>query len=1099
MINVLKKRIYSTTAFKNCQIPQDSSQSVYIDGLKGSLRTFFLTYLAEEHHKQVVFLTSDQDSAEKIRDDLEVLFDEMRVVFFPSNEREPYDDHDPNPSLLKLRLETLQHLIESGEGVVVCTLQGIMSKVPQPEFFVDHQYYIKIKSSYNFDQVLQNLQNAGYSREEIVEDVGHFAVRGGIVDIFPWTSSDPVRIEFFGNQVESIRTFNVISQRSIENIKEIELLPNLAVEENKGSLFDYFSDETVFLIEDRVIFDDRAQSYEDQILASYQQLLNEDIYPEEPTRRYLQKETLDKQLENFLIIHTGLFSDKEIKKCEFESIIPPTFAGHLNRLFSYLEKSRKSRLLTIIQCDSKTQADRVSEILEDEGLEETAEVSVGALHNGFVLPGADLQVLTDHEIFDRFKKRKTYPSFKNGEYLRSLSSLNLYDYVVHIQYGIGQYLGLQTIESGGNKRECIKLLFAEEDVLFVSVDRLNNVQKYASEEESIPKLTRLGTGEWERIKKRTKESIEKIAGDLINLQAERKTQQGFSFSKDTHWQLELEASFPFEETDDQLVSIDEVKRDLEKDIPMDRLLCGDVGYGKTEVALRAAFKVVMEGKQVVILVPTTILAYQHFQTFRERMSEFPVNIEMLSRFRSAKEQKKVIDKLESGETDIVIGTHRLLSDDIKLKNIGLLIIDEEQRFGVKHKEKLKKIRVTVDLLMMTATPIPRTLHLSLMGARDLSHIETPPRNRLPVITEIHEWDDDLIYHAITREMERKGQIYFVHNKVKTIDGIKRIINEIVPTAKVVIAHGQLPERELETIMLDFIHKKYDVLISTMIIESGLDIPNVNTIIIDHADKFGLAQLYQLRGRVGRSDSQAYAYLLVPHASRLTDLAQKRLRAIQDFSDLGSGFKVALRDMEIRGIGNILGKEQSGNMQAVGFDLYCRLIDESVHKLKREIQGEETNDDLKRFTDAKIDVDFDLMIPKDYIANESERVSIYHRLVNFQNPQDLVNIENELEDRFGPIPQSVTRIIDAIELKILAGKLYASHIRLNKKNLILKFSDDLQDVKEFHEKMVPGLMNYKETEVIFTGDQKNPHVQFILTSDSKDDQIEQAKNILQNII
>ncbi|MCK4755066.1 MAG: DEAD/DEAH box helicase, partial [Calditrichia bacterium] len=393
----------------------------------------------------------------------------------------------------------------------------------------------------------------------------------------------------------------------------------------------------------------------------------------------------------------------------------------------------------------------------------------------------------------------------------------------------------------------------------------------------------------------------------------------------------------------------------------------DVGYGKTEVALRAAFKVVMDGKQVAILVPTTILAYQHFQTFRERMSEFPVNIEMLSRFRSAKEQKKVIDKLESGETDIVIGTHRLLSDDVKLKNIGLLIIDEEQRFGVKHKEKLKKIRVTVDLLTMTATPIPRTLHLSLMGARDLSHIETPPRNRLPVITEIHEWDDDLIYHAITREMERKGQIYFVHNKVKTIDGIKRIINEIVPTAKVVIAHGQLPERKLEKIMLDFIHKKYDVLISTMIIENGLDIPNVNTIIIDHADKFGLAQLYQLRGRVGRSDSQAYAYLLVPHASRLTDLAQQRLRAIQDFTDLGSGFKVALRDMEIRGIGNILGKEQSGNMQAVGFGLYCRLIDESVHKLKREIQGEETNDDLKRFTDAKIDVDFDLMIPKDYIA------------------------------------------------------------------------------------------------------------------------------------
>ena len=715
-----------------------------------------------------------------------------------------------------------------------------------------------------------------------------------------------------------------------------------------------------------------------------------------------------------------------------------------------------------------------------------------------MLPEANLQILTDHEIFDRFKKRRTYPKFKNGEYLRSLRSLNLYDYIVHIQYGIGQYLGLQTIESGGSKRECIKLAYAEDDVLFVSVDRLNNVQKYASEEESIPKLTRLGTGEWERLKKRTKESIEKIAADLLRLQAQRKIKEGFSFSRDTHWQLELEASFPFEETDDQLVAIEDVKKDLEKDIPMDRLLCGDVGYGKTEVALRAAFKVVMDGKQVAILVPTTILAYQHFQTFRERMAEFPLNIEMLSRFRSTKEQKKVISKLAEGEIDIVIGTHRLLSDDIIMKDLGLLIIDEEQRFGVKHKEKLKKIRVSVDILTMTATPIPRTLHLSLMGARDLSHIETPPRNRLPVITEIHEWDDDLIHQAITKELERDGQVYFVHNKVKTIDGIRRIINEIAPTARVVIAHGQLPERELEKIMFDFIHKKYDVLISTMIIENGLDIPNVNTIIIDHADKFGLAQLYQLRGRVGRSDIQAYAYLLVPHASRLTDLAQKRLRAIQDFADLGSGFKVALRDMEIRGIGNILGKEQSGNLQAVGFDLYCQLIDESVHKLKREIQGEETNGDLKRLSDVNIDVDFDLMIPKEYIYNETERVSIYHRLVNFRNPQELESIENELIDRFGPIPKEVTRIMDAIELKILAGKLMASHIRLNKKNLILKFPDDLAEVKEFHEKIVPGLMSFKDTEVIFTGDQKSPHVQFILTSESKDEQIEEAKNILQNI-
>jgi transcription-repair coupling factor (superfamily II helicase) len=1099
MIDILKKRIYSTSAFQKFEIPQDSSQSIFIDGLKGSLRTFFISYLAENLHKPVVFLTSDQDSAEKLRDDLEVIFKDLHVVFFPASEREPYDDHDPNPSLLKLRLETLQHMVETGEGVIVCIVEGLMSRVPAPETFVDHQYYIKVNSTYNFEKLLSNFQKAGYSREEIVEDVGQFAVRGGIIDIFPWTSSDPVRIEFFGDQIESIRTFNVISQRSIEPIDDIEMLPNLDVGENNGSIFDYFTTETLLIIEDRLIFNDYITSYEEKMNAAYERLLGEGVYPEKPQERYLDKKSLENYLIKFPTIYTGMLSEKDIKKYQFESTTPPTFAGHLNRLFSYLDKSRKSGLLTIIQCDSKTQAERISEILEDENLEDAAEVAVGALHNGFVLNAANLQILTDHEIFDRFKKRRTYPKFKSGEYLRSLSALNLYDYIVHIQYGIGQYQGLQTIESGGSKRECIKLAYAEDDVLFVSVDRLNNVQKYASEEESIPKLTRLGTGEWERIKKRTRESIEKIAGDLLNLQAKRQIQNGFAFTKDTHWQLELEASFQYEETEDQLVAIGEVKEDLEKDRPMDRLLCGDVGYGKTEVALRAAFKAVMDGKQVVILVPTTILAYQHFQTFKERMSEFPIHIEMLSRFRSAKEQKKIIENLEIGEIDIVIGTHRLLSDDVKMKDLGLLIIDEEQRFGVKHKEKLKKLRVTVDVLTMTATPIPRTLHLSLMGARDLSHIETPPRNRLPVITEIHEWDDDLIYQAITREIERKGQVYFVHNKVKTIDGVRRIINEIFPAARVVIAHGQLPERELEKIMLDFIHRKYDVLISTMIIENGLDIPNVNTIIIDHADKFGLAQLYQLRGRVGRSTSQAYAYLLVPHASRLTDLAQKRLRAIQDFADLGSGFKVALRDMEIRGIGNILGKEQSGNLQAVGFDLYCRLVDESVSKLKREVQGEETNKDIKRYSDTKIDVDFDLMIPKDYIANETERVSIYHRLVNFRNSGELEAIKNELIDRFGPIPKAVTRIIDAIELKILAGKLMASHIRVNKKNLILKFPDDLKEVKEFHEKIVPGLMNFKNTEVIFTGNQNSPHVQFILKSNVTDQQIEESKNILQNII
>lgn len=1099
MIQNIKDKIYSTPAFLDYNPPREAGDNLCIDGLKGSLKAFFLSHLVEIHSKSVVLTTADLDSAEKIRDDIELLLDKKQIGFFPSAERQPYDEQEHNPSLLKLRLETLQQLIGSDKGIIICTHQGIMARVPPPESFIDQQNYIKTKATYNFNHLLKRLHNAGYSRTDIVEDVGHFAVRGGIIDLFPWTSTDPVRIEFFGDQIESIRTFNVISQRSIETIGEIELLPNLDLSQNSASLFDYLPENSLFIIEDRNILEAKVHEYDNIIHTNYQRLIEQGVHPSSPPEQYLQWEELQNHFNRYPYIFMGVFSDKNVTKNQFDSILPPTFAGNLNRLFSYLEKSNETKMSTVIQCGSKMQAERIIEILEDEKLETAASVMVGALHNGFVYPKANIQILTDHEIFDRFKKRRAYQRFKNGEYLRTLSSLNLNDYVVHIEYGIGQYQGLQTIESGGSKRECIKLKYADDDLLFVSVDRLNSVQKYLGEDEAQPKLTRLSSGEWERTKKRTTESIEKIAAELLELQAARKDQKGYAYAEDTHWQRELEASFPFEETEDQLKSIDEVKKDLLAENPMDRLLCGDVGYGKTEVAIRAAFKVVMEGRQVVILVPTTILAYQHFQTFKERMSEFPVNIEMLSRFRTLKEQKNVLEKLASGEIDIIIGTHRVLSEDVSLKNIGLLIIDEEQRFGVKHKEKIKKLKVTVDVLTMSATPIPRTLHMSLMGARDLSHIETPPRNRLPVITEIHEWDDDLIQQAISSEIERKGQVYFVHNRVKSIEGLRQIIKEIVPTARVIVAHGQLPERELEKIMMNFIQKKYDVLISTMIIENGLDIPNVNTIIIDHADKFGLAQLYQLRGRVGRSDIQAYAYLLVPHISRITNLAQKRLKAIQDFTDLGSGFKVALRDMEIRGIGNILGKEQSGNVQAVGFDLYCKLIDETVHKLRQNKGEEETIEALKRYTDAKIDVDFDLKIPESYIANETERISIYHRLVNFQNADELDSIKNELADRFGPVPVEVIRIIDAIELKILAGKIYSSYIRLNKGSLILRFSETYRNEKIFHEKIIPAILNIKNTEVKFTGNQDNPQVEFLLAGQSREEHIINAKNILHNII
>jgi transcription-repair coupling factor (superfamily II helicase) len=1093
----INKRIYNSSFFREFICPGKAGEQIQITGVSGSLRSIFVAFLVEKLEKWVVFVTSDLDSAERLHDDLSLLLDKTKVSFFPPAEAAPYEDQDANPSLVRLRLEAQLNLLNNDSGVVVATHQGLLQYMQTPEDFVDHQFHINKSKEYPFEDLISGLVTAGYERCDVVEDVGHLAVRGGIIDIYPWTNDDPVRIEFFGNEVESIRTFNVVSQRSIEEIDQISILPRQEGDQ-LVSLFEYLDNKAVFAIEDYAIIKEKSKEYHEQIADSYERQLQSNVFPAKPDEKYLSLKELQDSMENFPHIRFDLVQNTDIPVYHIDSTAPPTFAGHLGRFFSYLKKQASKQNTVFIQCDSRPQEERLSEILEDEGLEGLANIMVGALHNGFIFNEENLHVITDHELYDRFKKRRTYKRFRNGEYLRSLNAMNVNDYIVHIDYGVGQYKGLETIDSGTSRRECIKVVYEDGDSLFVSVDRLNRVQKYASDEDLTPKLTRLGSGEWERLKKRTKESIQKIAAELIQINAARKFHKGHAFSTDTHWQKELEASFPYEETQDQSRSIYEVKKDLENETPMDRLLCGDVGYGKTEVALRAAFKAVMDGRQVALLVPTTILAHQHYQTFRERINEFPVNIEMLSRFRTAKQQREVIQKLADGAIDIIIGTHRLFSEDVKFKNLGLLVIDEEQRFGVKHKEKLKKMRVMVDVLTMSATPIPRTLHLSLMGARDLSHIETPPRNRLPVITEIHEWDDELIRNAVNRELERGGQVYFVHNRVNTIDGVRRIINDILPHAKIAVAHGQLPEKQLEMIMMDFINRKYDVLISTMIIENGLDIPNVNTIIIDHAQRFGLSQLYQLRGRVGRSSEQAYAYLIIHSTIRLTGLAQKRLRAIQDFTDLGSGFKVALRDMEIRGIGNILGKEQSGNIQAVGFDLYCKLLEESVASIKNQTELAETDIVHDRYTDPKLDVDFDLIIPHDYIYSEVERITIYHRMVNFRNLDDLEKMKSELKDRFGPVPESIIRLIDAIELKILAGKIYASRIALKGNMMRIDFAEQAKEDDYFFKDILPALMNAKKSNVRFIGDADKLGVQLQLHGSDKNEQISFAKNILNSI-
>lgn len=1103
-MDVLKEKIYKLPQLNELANKIRSHQMIHLAGVTGSFRAFILSFLLEKTERTALYIANGLESAEGLRDDLELILGNNKVAFLPAIKFEPYDPHDPNPAVLSMRMEALQMFIAADRWVAVATIEGIAEHFPAPEQFLDKQLFLHVGQKISFNTLIVHLHEIGLERAELVERVGQFSVRGGLIDLFAWNYEEPLRLEFFGDAIDSIRQFDVISQRSTEKINEITILPNLFNKEQKALISDIVPDTTLIFCEDQQTARQKLESYFEQARLIFNHNKQDDIQDLPPEKLYLSPAGYDEFLQKRVVLDTSLVKPAQIHHIDFDSRPHPDFNGSIKIFLQYLRKaaSRKDSFQTFLQGANQTQSDRLREIIDDEEIPFNGKHLVGTLHSGFILPALHLEILTDHEIFNRFKRRQAYRKFKNGEYLRQLSSLNLYDFVVHIDYGIGQYLGMQTLEFGEVKKECVKIGYADGDYLFVTVDRLNRLQKFNSEEGGAPKLTKLGTTEWERTKQKTKESLKKVAAELIRIYAARKAQQGHHFSSDNHWQKELEASFMYEETDDQLKSISEVKSDMESEKPMDRLLCGDVGFGKTEVALRAAFKAIMDGKQAALLVPTTILAFQHHETFTERLQEFPVRLDMLNRFRTSREQKRILTDLADGKIDLIIGTHRLLSGDVTFKDLGLLVIDEEQRFGVKQKEKLKKYRLSVDILSMTATPIPRTLHMALMGARDFSNIDTPPRNRLPVHTEIIHWDDELLFNIITREMSRGGQVYFVHNRVETIQGVKETLAQLVPHAKIAVGHGQLPERQLEHVMLDFMHKKYDVLLATMIIENGLDIPNVNTIIINRADKFGLAQLYQLRGRVGRSSEQAYAYLLVPSLDKITEIARKRLRTILDFTDLGSGYKIALRDLEIRGAGNLLGREQSGFVQAVGFDMYCKILDEAVNELKQGLPEGQRPADMyeldRKYTDPKIDVDFDLLIPPDYVSSELERITIYHRLVNFTSTEQIEAMENELTDRFGQLPEEVRLFLFTIEIKVLAGRLYAKRLIIKDSHLKLTFAEDAQNDDMFFKEIIPTIMNQKVASAHFLN-QKELGVEFKLNSPSRLDRLGLAKKVLHTIV
>jgi transcription-repair coupling factor (superfamily II helicase) len=1049
---------------------RSAREPVKVSGLLGSSASIFVSILHRELGAATVVICPDE--ADRIRDDLESLLGEEHVFYFPDWEVLPYDDFSPHDAIVGTRLRTLSLLLDGRPGVVLVPVRGFLRRILPPDDL--RRAYVTLRTGQSVDprDLIKRLSEMGYTRAQIVEDVGVFAMRGGILDVFPQGEDEPVRVELFGDEVESLRRFDPLTQRSVSKIGQVRILPAREVVLDGQAVDQFLSglkgkrlkgeqiEQVALHVRDKFFFDgmeayaplfystdatltaylpqgatyvlwekDALQGKASNLVAEAERLFAErhgrSAMLPSPSRVFAGlEESLAQPRGRFVEIY-ALKPERDALSLDFRS--PESFGGSLKVLNSVLEESARKGYDTFILCDNIGQADRLEEVVS-QGDGRTV-IGVASLRQGFVFPEAQLKVLTDHEIFGRYRRKPRYPRFRGEGPLASYRVLNPGDYVVHVSHGIGRYGGIQRLVVQGLETECLLVYYQGGDKLYVPIEQLDLLQKYIGKDGEPPALSKLGGVGWERVKQRTKKAIKEMAEELIRIYAVRHARPGHAFKPDTRWQKELEASFIYEDTPDQARATQEIKRDMEGSKPMDRLVCGDVGYGKTEVAIRAAFKAVLDGKQVAVLVPTTVLAQQHYYTFKERLAEYPVIVEMLSRFRSHREQKAILEDLKRATVDIVIGTHRLIQKDVEFKDLGLVIIDEEQRFGVAHKESFKKMRATLDVLTLTATPIPRTLHMALVGARDMSIIDTPPKDRLPVETEVVQFDEDVILSAVLRELDRGGQVYFVHNRIETIDTVANHVAEILPEARIAIAHGQMKEKDLEQVMLDFIDRRYDILVSTMIVESGLDIPNVNTIVVNRADTLGLAQLYQLRGRVGRSRHRAYAYLLVPKRKHLTEEQKKRLKTLTEFTDLGSGFKIAMRDLEIRGAGNILGPQQSGYMAEVGFDLYCRLLEEAVKELKGE--------PIEERVTTTVETDMPAFIPDTYVEDEKQRVVFYKRLVETRDTTDVGDLEKELIDRYGRITSEIRNLLEFQKIRILAGKAEIERVVLKSSAVLLE--------------------------------------------------------------
>lgn len=1099
----LKPLLHQLPEFKQFHGLLKDKKLIRVKGLYGSFPALMLDFIRHTQHRPQLVVLPDGDAAEKLVDDLRFLIPESQVAYFPSDEVVPFDKGMFTPALYSMRMNALATIAEQKDPILVTTPPALLRKVPNPDSFKENILHLKVGEEFERDFLIEWLADSGYERVSIIEEIGQFSARGGILDVFSFESEVPHRLEFFDDVIESIREFDILSQLSIEKINNARILGKNKEEGDNSTIFDYLPSATSIFWDDSLRSKQILKEWWEEATVRFEEQKTELPF-ESPEDHYTPLPALEKAFDGFKQLVHDHFQSKEKVDVDFNAKPPTAFHGNIKLLVEHLQKvlvksKKEDRQKVNILYESNTSRNRMEDILEEEmGLVPPIKFVDGALHGGFILPQHNIEILTDHEIFNRLKMRRKKRKLRvSGSLIRNLQTLEYGDYVVHVDYGVGKYVGTERIKIAGLEKECIKLFYQNKDVLYVTLDKLNRIQRYVSEEGFQPKLTKLGSVEWERAKSKTRKSVEKIARELVELYAKRLSEKGHAYPEDTLWQKEMEASFPFEDTPDQAKAAKDVKEDMESTKPMDRLVCGDVGYGKTEVAVRAAFKAVMDGKQVAVLVPTTILAQQHFITFQERMINFPVTVDVISRFRTRAEQKATLEQLTTGQVDIIIGTHRMLSKDVQFKDLGLLVIDEEQRFGVRHKEKLKEMKVSVDTLTLTATPIPRTLHMSLMGARDLSIVDTPPGNRLPILTEITTWDQQLIYKAITYEMSRGGQIFFVHNRVQTIDAVAGMLKTIVPKARIGVGHGQMKEQQLEKIMDNFHHKKYDVLVATMIIENGLDIPNCNTIIIDRADRLGLAQLYQLRGRVGRSDRQAFAYLIIPPQERLNSTAIKRLYAIEEFSDLGAGLKISMRDLEIRGAGNLLGHNQSGFINAVGYDLYQKILHEMVEAIQAETLPEQFIQDRMPRVDAAVEIDAEMHLPDGYIVSPNEKVVIYHRLLNLEEMHMIDNLVEELKDRFGPLPVPAENLIEMVKIKKLASRLFIKQVKIRKGQMTLSFDSKATEKSEFIEKELPKYVNQNMTHLKFVQTEKLKAV-ISLKGKTDFDKLAFAKYFLLNI-